>query len=263
MRYYSKAELNQMPMISQSHHSVFSDGEVFLKKARDNGGSSEIVLEYTVQKSLGIESALIPGPPVSLLTPNYGEQLTSLNESIVREAVRVMNEIAVNTKKDIEDLSSIAPSVNDFREKVERKIAWRVSEGRNPAKLFSFLPEMREFDEDSYVLCHCDPRPENWLRDESGKLILIDWESAVIAPWEFAVVSFASYVYEYGNPELLPAIFDEALKFRKLDPSIVEWSAALRRISVCSWYFDDEGEEVGNNWMRGLTEAWNQLDVKP
>lgn len=256
----SKVDLDSLPLISQSHHKVYSDSEVFLKKARSDEGSSEIVLEYSVQKLLGFESKLIPGPPVSLLTSNYGEQLTSLSESIVRESVRTMFQISETTKVNLKELEGIAPTVNQFRDKVERKIAWRVSEGRNPVKLFKILPEALEIESESFVLCHCDPRPENWLIDGDNKLILIDWESAVLAPWEFAVVSYASYVYEYGNPELISAIFEEALKIGPLNKDIVLWAAALRRVAVCSWYFDDEGLKVGDSWLKGLTEAWAKVE---
>lgn len=256
----SKVDLDSLPLISQSHHKVYSDGEVFLKKARSDQGSSEIVLEYSVQKLLGFESKLIPGPPVSLLTANYGEQLTSLNASIVRESVRTMFQISETTRVNLKELEGIAPTVNDFRDKVERKIEWRVSEGRNPVKLFKILPETLEIDAESLVLCHCDPRPENWLVNSDGQLILIDWESAVLAPWEFAVVSYASYVYEYGNPELLFAVFEEALKIGPLNKDVVLWAAALRRVSVCSWYYDDEGFKVGDNWLKGLTEAWSKIE---
>ena len=256
----TKVELDSLPLISQSHHKVYSDGRVFLKKARSDQGSSEIVLEYSVQKLLGFDAKLIPGPPVSLLTPNYGMQLTILNENVVRESVRTMFQISETTKVNLKELEGIAPTVNEFRDKVERKIAWRVSEGRNPVKLFKILPEILEIDSESLVLCHCDPRPENWLIDGDNKLILIDWESAVLAPWEFAVVSYASYVYEYGNPELLFAVFDEALKIGPLNKDVVLWSAALRRVSVCSWYYDDEGFKVGDNWLKGLTEAWSKIE---
>jgi thiamine kinase-like enzyme len=255
----SKVELDSLPLISKSHHKVYSDGDVFLKKARSDEGSSEIVLEYSVQKLLGFESKLIPGPPVSLLTANYGDQLTSLTEDIVRESVRTMFQISETTKVNLKELEGIAPTVNDFRDKVERKIAWRVSEGRNPVKLFKILPEILEIESESLVLCHCDPRPENWLVNSDGHLVLIDWESAVLAPWEFAVVSYASYVYEYGNAELLFAVFEEALKIGPLKKDIVLWSAALRRVSVCSWYFDDEGFKVGDSWLKGLTEAFKGL----
>lgn len=256
----SKVELDNLPLISKSHHKVYSDGDVFLKKARSDEGSSEIVLEYSVQKLLGFEAKLIPGPPVSLLTPNYGEQLTSLNESIVRESVRTMFQISETTRVNLKELEGIAPTVNDFRDKVERKIAWRVSEGRNPVKLFKILPETLEIETDSLVLCHCDPRPENWLVNSDGQLVLIDWESAVLAPWEFAVVSYASYVYEYGNPELISAVFEEALKIGPLNKDVVLWAAALRRVSVCSWYYDDEGFMVGDTWLKGLTEAWSKIE---
>lgn len=256
----SKVDLDSLPLISQSHHKVYSDGEVFLKKARSDEGSSEIVLEYSVQKLLGFESKLIPGPPVSLLTENYGEQLTSLNESVVRESVRTMFQISETSKVNLKELEGIAPTVNQFRDKVERKIAWRVSEGRNPVKLFKILPETLDIESAAFVLCHCDPRPENWLINGDNKLILIDWESAVLAPWEFAVVSYASYVYEYGNPELISIIFEEALKIGPLNKDIVLWSAALRRVAVCSWYYDDEGSKIGDNWLKGLTEAWTKVE---
>lgn len=256
----TKVELDSLPLISQSHHKVYSDGNVFLKKARSDQGSSEIVLEYSVQKLLGFDAKLIPGPPVSLLTPNYGVQLNYLSETVVRESVRTMFQISETTKVSLKELEGIAPTVNEFRDKVERKIAWRVSEGRNPVKLFKILPEVLEVDSDSLVLCHCDPRPENWLIDAANKLLLIDWESAVLAPWEFAVVSYASYVYEYGNPELLAAVFDEALKIKPLNKDIVLWAAALRRVSVCSWYYDDEGAQVGDHWLKGLTEVWSKIE---
>lgn len=256
----TKVELDSLPLISQSHHKVYSDGTVFLKKSRSDQGSSEIVLEYSVQKLLGIESKLIPGPPVSLLTPNYGVQLTSLNETIVRESVRTMFQISETTRVNLNELEGIAPTVNHFRDKVERKIAWRVSEGRNPVKLFKILPEALEIDTELLVLCHCDPRPENWLINDENQLLLIDWESAVLAPWEFAVVSYASYVYEYGNPELVAIVFEEALKIGPLNKDIVLWAAALRRASVCSWYYDDEGSQVGDQWLHGLTDAWAEIE---
>jgi len=259
MRKYSKSELEALPLVSESHHSVYSDNEVFFKQARSDTAASEIVLEYTVQKILGFDSRLIPGPPVSLLTPNYGVQLTGLDEATVRESVRVMFTTSQVSADDLNELKSLAPTVNDFRDKVESKIAWRVSQKKNPVKLFKILPESLNFNEESLVLCHCDPRPENWLRNNDGNLLLIDWESAVLAPWEFAVASYASYVFEFGNPELLEAVFDEAMKIKALNMGVLEWSAALRRASVCSWYYDDEGFESGDHWLKDQTDAWNSI----
>lgn len=259
MRKYSKKELESLKIVSESHHTVYSDGEVFFKQARSDEAASEIVLEYTVQKILGFESRLIPGPPVSLLTPNYGAQLTGLDSKIVRESVQTMYKTSQVKSEDMLELKSLAPTVNDFRDKVESKLAWRVANKKNPTKLFKILPEEENFNEDSLVLCHCDPRPENWLRNDNDELILIDWESAVLAPWEFAVASYASYVYEYGRPDLLEDVFDEAKKIKTLDLDILQWSAELRRVSVCSWYYDDEGYESGDAWLKGQSEAWRKI----
>ena len=259
----SMEQLSTFPLVSHSHHNVYSDGDMFLKRSRSDEGSPEIVLEYVVQKALGRDAALLPGPPVSLLTPRYGNPLGVYHrsEAFGRGAVRAIVDIADSTRSSLGELASLAPDANTLRTKVERRIAQRLSQGRNPVSLFDCLPDPLDLSAADLILAHGDPRPENWIRSSDGSLVLIDWESAILAPWEFAVTSFISYMVESGQSHLVEPIMDEAKSIKPLDKSLLSWSADLRSTSVVSWYLYDEGLESGNKWMKTMADMKTMMGL--
>lgn len=250
----SMEQLSAFPLVSNSHHNVYSDGSLFLKRSRSDEGSTEIVLEYVVQKALNRDAVLLPGPPVSLLTPRYGKPLGEYQESdeFGRRAVHTIAQTIDSTRSSLSELSSLAPDANTLRTKVERRIAQRLAQGKNPVELFDLLPDPLDLGSVNLVLTHGDPRPENWLRSSDGSLLLIDWESAILAPWEFAITSFISYMVESGQSHLVKPIMDEAESIKSLDGRLLSWSADLRSTSVLSWYLYDEGFESGQEWMKTM-----------
>lgn len=258
MRKYSNDYLNQLPLISNSNHRVYSDGQVFYKRSRDDRSASKIVLEAKVNEMLGRKSELLPGPPVSLVTERLGSPLTNkdLRESFVRESVRVMFDSHFLPRNKVEVIKNLVPSVNDMREEIEGKIKSRMSTKQNPEMLLNVLPVPLISSNYTLGLVHSDPRPANWLKKDDGTLVLIDWESAVAAPWEFAVVSFASYLYEYGRPDLVELVFEEADHVGNLSRNLMQWSANYRTAATASWYFANEDFDSGMNWVNKMSEMW-------
>jgi len=260
---YNYEYLNQLPLISNSNHRVYSDGTVFYKRARDNNSSANIVLEHTVNTILGRKSELFPGPPVSVLSERVGNSLTAkdVRESFVREALRVMLEVHYISPNKYNQVAKIVPSWNDFRNTMQEKIQYRIDMDQNPKFLLDVLPPAASCSNYVLGLVHSDPRPANWVREESGTLELIDWESALIAPWEFAVISLVSYLYEYGRTDLAHFAFDEAHEYSTMNSNLLQWSANYRTAATSSWYFANESFDSGMNWVNKMSELWINLKI--
>lgn len=261
MKKYSQEYLNQMPLISNSNHRVYSDGNVFYKRSRSDQSASNIVLEAQVNEILGLESKLVPGPPVSILSERLGQSLryNEIRESFVREAIRVMADNHYLSDTKTSHIASLAPSWNNFRDSMEEKIRYRINSQQNPELLLNILPQRITCSKYNLGLVHSDPRPANWLRRDDGTLILIDWESAVIAPWEFAVVSFASYLFEYGRSDLAFFALEEAHENHSMNTRLLEWSANYRTAATSSWYFANEGFDSGMKWVNKMSQLWIDL----
>lgn len=253
--------LNQLPLVSNTNHRVYSDGQIFYKRAKDDANSSRIVLEAKVNEILGRDCELIPGPPVSIITKKFGNAVAQreVRGSFVREAMRVMQETYYVPRGKLLKINNLAPSLFDFHQTTEEKLRHRINEKRNPEFLLNILPDLSNIRETSQGLVHSDPRPANWLKQDDGTLIMIDWESALIAPWEFAVVSFASYLFEYGRTDLAHFAIEEAEEHSHLDKRMLAWSANFRTASISSWYFAYEGFDSGMNWMNKLSQFWLDL----
>lgn len=241
-----------MKLVSTSRHKVYSDGLFYLKEARSNENAHEIVLEYTVQKALGKNVKLYPGPPVSLLSPNFGKQVTSLDEDIVYKQAHALIETQNINRGTIDEVSLLAPNMNEIRGQIVERMEDRVDLGTVPASLLSLIPPELETVHVPLTLVHADPRPENWVISPEGELVLIDWESACLAPWEFGLASLVSHTVEYGNPELVKVILEQVERTARIDHSLYEWSMKLRAVSVASWYYYDEGKKSGDKWVSEL-----------
>lgn len=250
----NKAETlaENMQLISSSRHQVYSDGVYFLKSARNNENAHEIVLEYSVQKALGQNVKLFPGPPVSLLTPNLGKQVTELNSETVRKQSQRISTMKDLDKNTLQEISELAPNINSIRNSIKKRIFERISESKVPESLLNFIPKELDMNKFDLTLVHADPRPENWVINDSGDLVMIDWESACFAPWEFGLASLASHTIEYDHPELVSEIFNEIEKDNRIDYSLYEWSMKLRAVSVASWYYYDEGKASGDWWFKQI-----------
>lgn len=239
-------------LVSDSRHKVFTDGQYFLKQARSNDNAHEIVLEYSVQKALGQNVQLFPGPPVAVLTPKLGTQIRKLNSTTVRKQANVVQSMKNLDKEILKDIAQLAPNINTIRENIVERMKTRIDESKVPEKLLNLIPKELELDKFDLTLVHADPRPENWVENDNGALVLIDWESACFAPWEFGLASLVSHTIEYGYPQLVSEIIDEVSKNTTLDYSLYEWSMKLRAVSVASWYYFDEGEKSGDDWYRKI-----------
>lgn len=243
---------NNMTLVSESRHKVFTDGQNFMKQARNNENAHEIVLEYSVQKALGQNVKLLPGPPVSLLTPNLGNQIVELNKGIVRKQTNKIFELKSLDKNILKEIAELAPNINSIRSSIKRRIHERIAEDKVPESLLKFVPKELDLSKFNLTLVHADPRPENWVVSDSGEILMIDWESACFAPWEFGLASLASHTIEYDHPELVSEIFNEIEKDNRVDYSLYEWSMKLRAVSVASWYYYDEGKASGDWWLKQI-----------
>lgn len=255
--------LNQLPLVSNTNHHVYSDGRIFYKRAKDDANSSRIVLEAKVNEILGRECELVPGPPVSIVTKRFGNVVPNkeIRESFVREAMRVMQDTYYVPHSKLVKVNNLAPSLSDFHKITDEKLRHRINKKRNPEILLNIFPDLASLKETNQGLVHSDPRPANWLRQDEGTLMLIDWESALIAPWEFAVISFVSYLFEYGRPDLAHFAIEEAKEHSHLDKRMLAWSANFRTASISSWYFAYEGSDSGMEWMNKLSQFWLSLQL--
>lgn len=255
---YTRDELFSMPLISKSHHKVYSDGNVFLKSSRSVDASSEIVLEYTVGRALGREAKLLPGPPVSVLTPKYGVAITELSEASVRDMVRYLCGLSGFSGDSLRIFENLAPDFNDVLRIGREKVASRVEAGLVDKSVLDMMVVSIPRD-DSWVLSHGDPRSANWIIEPDSKVSLIDWESAVIAPIEFSIAALATYVYEDGRADLVDYIFDEACKHVSLDSDLVSDVLRFRIALMVSWYYAFEGIVSGNTWLdTSLNEVFRE-----
>lgn len=258
MKHYDNEYLDKLPLLTHTNHYVYSDGKVFYKKSKDDASASKIVLEAQVNEILHRDYLLLPGPPVSIVTESLGKDIVSsdVRESFVREGIRVMYDNFYVSDKRMKSLSNLAPLLSDVRDKTYKKIADRVKKGVNPSFLLNIFDEPLFYSPSLNGLVHSDPRPANWLKSDDGTLLLIDWESAVIAPWEFSVVAFASYMFEYGRRDLAQMIFEEAYDTSKVDRRLLQWCANYRTANTASWYFEYESYDSGIKWVDGLTDLW-------
>lgn len=260
---YSQEYLDSLPVFSKSHNTVSSDGDIFYKKAYSEEGNSAIVLEYNVNKMLGREVELYSGPPVSILMPRYGYPINNdIDESFIHQAMRTMFDVG-STLSENDHIYRSAPKIVDYTTIYERRIAQRIADGKNPLKVLKDFPDsvmVGNFRGDGF-LCHRDPRLDNWLYDFDGRLMMIDWESAVTGDWEFAVTCFASYIFEAGFSHLVEEVFNVADSFSPLKMNRVQCYSKIRRSAMCSWYYEDEGYSSGDKWWNDFTKLWNDLNI--
>lgn len=180
---------------STSHHTVLSDGETWVKLARDSSdvAAAELGREHAVLAALGVEHSFDPGPPAVLTTPHLGERITE-EEYLAGEFLPTLRSYH---DKRVAGLPDGGDRVGMIREKVTR----RVPEPALAGWCHGILDAADDADLTGDTLCHSDPHPGNWLRTPDGGLVLIDWESAALAAPELDAASVAYSMFTAGRAD--------------------------------------------------------------
>lgn len=163
-----------------THHDVWRmhDGS-WLKVARDHGvlTSEKIVRERAVWVALGrgVVSAKSWDGREAMITDHMGEPLEeSLSLSLADEMCSALENYGLVLAP------AAVPDGNRWMSSAVSTISGRLT-GPDMAHLSSWCiarASLGTFPLTGKSLVHTDPHPGNWVRDDVGKLHLIDWESA-------------------------------------------------------------------------------------
>jgi len=115
------------------------------------------------------------------------------------------------------------------------------------------------------VLCHTDLTPENLMVDEQGKLYILDWEGAMLAPPEHDLffftgdrfeIALASYVQERGHVQLDPDLFSFYFHRRNLE-DLTDWIVRI--------LYENQDDDQDGRDLEGIREdcldSWPCLDA--
>lgn len=178
-------------VVSTSHHTVRSNGWLWLKTARDDsaGAAAEIRREISLLATMDVPVTTVTHDGrVGHLTPTLGEPVTTAELGSATTPV-ILDHWARLTPSQGPSL----PRPEDYVEIAKTKIIDRVTDPLLRNELVktvthAHLPEYAAAHD--HGLCHTDPHAGNWLRDNKG-LVLIDWETAIYAPVEVAIACLA------------------------------------------------------------------------
>lgn len=233
-------------IVSDSHHTVFTDGTNYLKQANTMRSREQLYREYSINRLLGRETEIFCERPFSVLTAGYGASMTEYSQEFITGAVRALQRVT----GVVVPLSvmTVIPDVNTYREQVLSRLHKRILLKKNPTSLLKLLPPPLDFHLRDVSLTHSDPRPENWVVD-NDEYHLIDWESGVLAPRELTIASLALYTIELNQPSYSETVITEAAENEPLNEFFFSWCVQLRRVSAASWFYDEKGTTQGGKWL--------------
>lgn len=170
--------------VSHSHHEVYTDGDLWLKVARDGSAQAteEILTDARVLDALGVDVSVHEwfDGRTAHATPTLG--LPCTDEHYDPPGVL----FALRRSWGCVDPSR-GPDLADATVMVERtagKVRSRVLDPLDREWLFSHLPHTwpAALTRVPRGICHTDPHAGNVLVESAGGLVVIDWESAVYGP---------------------------------------------------------------------------------
>lgn len=215
--------------VSSSHHEVHSDGEVWVKVARDDTltAADEILVDARVLSALAVDVSIHEWTDgrTAHMTPTLGRPCTAerYEASAVLAALRrCWTAVAPSTGPVLADSSVMI-------ERTVEKVQERVHDRQDREILLSCLP--RTWPEGLARLqrgvCHTDPHAGNLLVSDNDELVLIDWESAVYGPavLDEACVAFSLW-FAGRHDEAVNSMSDSVLS-----APIV----ATKAVSAASW----------------------------
>lgn len=185
--------INPSDIVSTSHHIVsIRDGKVYKKPRNDTPEAlSEILQDYEYLKLIGYEvefednTLIMPfiGQPLDTMEPDMEELLKAIEHAQKSlplpplKKSKLGKEIYSITKQKIKER---LPE-NDYELKNQTKEAMKAAKRILNKK----IPQ---------VISHTDTHSKNFLKDENGRIHLIDWESSVAGLPEFDLATLHVYL---------------------------------------------------------------------
>lgn len=217
------SELTPENIVSTSHHIVsIRDGKVFKNPRNDTPEAlAEILQDYEYLKMIGYDVdfednvLIMPfiGQPLDTIEPDMEELLKAIDHAqkslpLPYTKNKIGKEVYNITKQKIKER---LPE-NDYKLKKRTKTAMRTAR----RILNKRVPQ---------VISHTDTHAKNFLKDDTGKIHLIDWESSIAGLPEFDL----AVLYVYLRQEMVKGIItqdqaDNAYK-KYIEPRIVDKEA--------------------------------------
>lgn len=152
------------------------------------------------ERSLGIERATESdihkllfkhglAPAIRYTAPNFRYWVREYIPGDSLREVDISDQILRNMVTILDKVHTLPPPVETPRLNVKARCLSYLNAIANPndrycpdlETLFTAVDNLPSLPESESCLCHMDPLPANWLRDNNDKLWLLDWEYACIA----------------------------------------------------------------------------------
>lgn len=234
-----------------NHHVSIVNGWLY-KSSVNRSGNSNLLIEHNANMLLGRDSHLHKSSgTVQLATPvigdatNVEQETEHLTESTVDDMMRYIRHVYNTTPIPH---TTVVPTMSDCMEAIKRRLKYRVQRHLTPDYVVRSIPRLSRYNYTQRGLTHHDPRPSNWVRDDEGNLALVDWESAMIAPWEYTVATFVTHLIEYGDPRFT----SQVCAWSQNQPLLYSM-LTVRRAEVVSWWYAHVNATAGAAWYDHLT----------
>lgn len=192
------AKANCWTLKSKTHHEVYTDGDRWLKVARDSSAMAEgeIRTDASVLAALGREVGLNRRHDGRLahLTSHMGDPCPDIEYDplpILAQLRDAWSRVTPETGPPLKD-------VNDWIGRTQQKIEIRVQDAEVRQMLLDRLPDRISTSEESWGLCHTDPHVGNVLTGPDG-FVVLDWESALYGPAELDAAAVALSLWNLGR----------------------------------------------------------------
>lgn len=244
--------LSETDVISTSHHIVsFKDGKVY-KKPRNNSieALAEITQDYEYLRLIGYDVEfennvlIMPfiGQPLDSMAENMDELLIAIEKAqkslpIPHYEGKIGKNIHAITKQKIKER---LPD-NNFKVKKRTKEAMRAAK----KILNKRIPQ---------VISHTDTHSKNFLKDDSGRIHLIDWESSIPGRPEFDLAVLHIYLLEEAAENVITLEQAELTYQKYIKPLIKDQEAydaffVFKLVRHLSWAFVLGKVEEGERYI--------------
>lgn len=271
-------------LVSDSHHLVGTNGRDWVKVAvsTDEVAAAEIMRDFVVSAAIGSRVALLRtaglAPRWGMRMPDFGEPLSARPVSdltakdvigVVDGLLRVAGALDGLTAPDpvgeglvithphhvdvTARIDTSATLVDSVRAKLAARVAARAAADPGMIDVGVWCHDVLDRVEvaalraGAAVLVHADPHWGNVLCDSgTGRLTLIDWESAVFGPPEIGLAALAHTLIVQGRRDLVGVLTSTVSDTAAFDAGLL-----VKVVSAVSWL----------GWRHGSTSVPARLDI--